>query len=128
MLQQSLIQQVINAQKTQIERHAFGTEREILPFLPDLDTHALIVSGIRRCGKSTLLVQLLKSKKQAALYLNFEDPRLFGFELSDFRLLDNIIAAQKSKSLFLDEIQVVEHYSQAGISQKNFFRFRTANF
>jgi predicted AAA+ superfamily ATPase len=85
-------------------------EREILPFLPDLDTHALIVSGVRRCGKSTLLVQLLKSKKQTALYLNFEDPRLFGFELSDFRLLDNIIATQKSESLFLDEIQVVEHW------------------
>ncbi|MDR0680469.1 MAG: ATP-binding protein [Dysgonamonadaceae bacterium] len=110
MLQQSLIQEVINVQERKIERQPFGTEREILPVFPDTDTHALIVSGIRRCGKSTLLVQLLKNRKQPSLYLNFENPRLFGFELSDFQLLDNIITNKKSELLFFDEIQVVRHW------------------
>jgi predicted AAA+ superfamily ATPase len=110
MLQQSLIQEIINVQKQKIERQAFGTERELLPVFPDTDTHVLIVSGIRRCGKSTLLVQLLKNRKQPSLYLNFEDPRLFGFELADFRLLDNIIANRNNETLFFDEIQVVERW------------------
>jgi predicted AAA+ superfamily ATPase len=35
---------------------------------------------------------------------------LFGFELLDFRLLDNIIEKQHSNILFFDEIQIVEHW------------------
>lgn len=44
-----------------------------------LSAFALILSGIRRCGKSTLLFQLLKQRYPDALYLNFEDPRLYEF-------------------------------------------------
>jgi predicted AAA+ superfamily ATPase len=108
MLQQTVIQQVINIQKQKINRQNTGLQREILPGLPHIQTHALIVSGIRRCGKSTLLLQLLKRENQNALYLNFEDPRFFGFELTDFQLLDDIITASKNSVLFFDEIQVVQ--------------------
>jgi predicted AAA+ superfamily ATPase len=110
MIQQSLIQEVLLSQKQKIQRQPIGLEREILPSFPDTNIHALIISGIRRCGKSTLLLQLLKSRGQSPLYLNFEDPRLFGFELSDFRLLDSIITEQKSETLFFDEIQVVDRW------------------
>jgi predicted AAA+ superfamily ATPase len=110
MIQQSLIQEVLLSQKQKISRQPLGLAREILPSLPDTNTHALIISGIRRCGKSTLLLQLLKGNSRSPLYLNFEDPRLFGFELPDFQLLDNIISEQKSETLFFDEIQVVERW------------------
>ncbi|MDR1981089.1 MAG: AAA family ATPase [Tannerellaceae bacterium] len=90
-----------------IQRQGTGLQRELLPILPDTRTHALVISGIRRCGKSTLLLQLLKHDKQRTLYLNFDDPRLFGFELPDFQLVDHIIADSKSDVLFLDEIQVI---------------------
>jgi predicted AAA+ superfamily ATPase len=93
-----------------MQRQGTGLQRELLPALPDIRTHALIISGIRRCGKSTLLLQLLKCDKQHTLYLNFDDPRLFGFELADFQLLDHIIAGSKSDVLFLDEIQVIPHW------------------
>ena len=56
----------------------------------------------------TFFTQLLKQKTQPALYLNFDDPRLFGFELKDFQLLDLIIENKKSELLFFDEIQVVD--------------------
>ncbi|WP_442588449.1 AAA family ATPase [Pedobacter sp. AW31-3R] len=46
-----------------------------MKLLPYLASYALIVSGIRRCGKSTLLFQLLNSRYPNALYLHFEDPR-----------------------------------------------------
>ncbi|MDR3286184.1 MAG: ATP-binding protein [Prevotellaceae bacterium] len=107
MIQQTVIQQVINLQKHKIQYQKTGLQRDILSALPEIQSHALIVSGIRRCGKSTLLLQLLKRNNQNALYLNFEDPRLFGFELTDFQLLDSIITTSKNNVLFFDEIQVI---------------------
>ncbi len=67
-----------------------------------------VISGIRRCGKSTLLRHQMKKYKKIA-YLNFEDPRLFNFELSDFTKLDEIIPAN-TEAYFFDEIQNVEKW------------------
>src|SRR5690606_24352024 len=42
---------------------------------------ALVVQGVRRCGKSTLLGQLLDRYRldpRRCLFVNFEDPRLSG--------------------------------------------------
>ena len=107
MIQQSVIQRVIDTQKNKILRFGTGLKREILPDIPVLQSHALIVTGIRRGGKSTLLKQILEADDSKKLFLNFEDPRLFNFELSDFEILDTIIEDSKSEILFLDEIQVV---------------------
>jgi predicted AAA+ superfamily ATPase len=84
-----------------------GLPREALTTLPDLQSHALIISGIRRCGKSTLLRQHLRQRQQDFFYLNFEDTRLYDFQMKDFALLD--AAAEKTgvKTLFFDEIQAV---------------------
>jgi len=107
MIQQSVLQRVIDTQKNKILRFGTGLKREILPDIPVLQSHALIVTGIRRGGKSTLLKQILEADDSKKLFLNFEDPRLFNFELSDFEILDTIIEDSKSEILFLDEIQVV---------------------
>ena len=84
MILQSILSQIIQAQSLNIANKDIGLKRDTLPLLPSLAAHALIVSGIRRCGKSTLLFQLLNSKYPDALYLNFEDPRLYEFENNDF--------------------------------------------
>jgi predicted AAA+ superfamily ATPase len=107
MLQQTEIEQVVESQRVRFALADTGLRRAILPSLPDLKTHALVISGIRRCGKSTLLLQLLREREPDALALNFDDPRLSGFDLRDFQLLDRIIAAAGARSLFLDEVQVV---------------------
>jgi predicted AAA+ superfamily ATPase len=67
----------------------------------------LIISGIRRCGKSTLLRQHLQRMAQDFFYLNFEDTRLYDFQMKDFALLDAIVSKSGIKTLFFDEIQVV---------------------
>jgi predicted AAA+ superfamily ATPase len=108
MVQQAVLQRVIDTQKAKMLQSGVGFKREVLPNMPTLRSHALIVSGIRRCGKSTLLKQMLNANNSKKLFLNFEDPRLFNFELSDYELLDNIIEKSKSKMLFFDEIQVVK--------------------
>jgi len=72
-----------------------------------------VVQGVRRCGKSTLLRQLMHSHRIApnhAVFINFEDPRLVN-DLDD-ALLDRIYrlaTTRSSRSLifFFDEIQNV---------------------
>ena len=108
MIQQAVLQNVIESQKKKMLGTGIGFEREILPEIPILQSHALIITGIRRCGKSTLLKQMLHSNNNRNFFLSFEDPRLYNFELSDFELLDIIIEKNEYEALFLDEIQVIK--------------------
>lgn len=112
MLLKDTLLQIINFQRENLSTHNLGLKREALSVLPDLSSHALIVSGVRRCGKSTLLFQLIKSKQDYTLYLNFEDPRLYEFEMGDFVRLDEIIADAGIKVLFFDEIQIVADWER----------------
>ena len=73
-----------------------------------LSKFATIISGIRRCGKSTLARQFLKSKKPV-YYLYFEDVALAEFEVKDFVRLDEVfheVLGEKGV-YFFDEIQNV---------------------
>ena len=108
MIQQSILQRVIDTQEKRFLRSGTGYKRALLPNIPSLQSHALIVTGIRRCGKSTLLKQMLEIEKGKKWFLSFEDPRLFNFEIPDFEILDRIIDDSKSETLFFDEIQVVQ--------------------
>jgi len=86
-----------------------GYERDLLLKLqPQTKTHALIITGIRRCGKSTLMRQLINKTGKKAFFLNFDTPRLYNFEMVDFEFIDTHIIETKSKALFFDEIQVVQ--------------------
>ncbi|MCH8568620.1 MAG: ATP-binding protein [Balneolales bacterium] len=108
MILKSTITEVAASQKQNLLRRKSGLEREILHNIPDLSSHALIISGIRRCGKSTLLHQLLASRYKDAFYLNFEDPRLYEFQLNDFTRINEHINESGSKVLFFDEIQIIK--------------------
>ncbi len=77
----------------------------------ELDTEsnlAQIITGIRRCGKSTLAHMMLANKNYA--YVNFDDERLINTganQLND--LLESLYAVYgQFEHLFLDEIQNVE--------------------
>ena len=102
MILQAALNQVIETQKANLAQKDPGLKRDALATLPDLTGFVLIVSGIRRCGKSTLLFQLLKERYPQALYLNFEDPRLYEFGPTDFARLDECIKASGSSVLFFD--------------------------
>lgn len=112
MVLKSTFGEVRDAQISNLLKSDTGLRRYQLDKLPDQVSHALIISGIRRCGKSTLLHQLLKEKYQNAFYLNFEDPRLYGLELNDFSRLDELIADLNCKILFFDEIQVANGWER----------------
>jgi len=110
MILQEQLSEVIEAQKIVFNQKKNSFPRQALEKIPIVEQFATIISGIRRCGKSTLLLQLLQSKYKDALYLNFEDIRLVGFEVSDFSRLQKEIEERGITVLFFDEIQLVEKW------------------
>ena len=109
MILESILSNIVEQQKQRLSVHDSGLKRELTPALQNLSSHALIISGVRRCGKSTLLLQIMeKMPPEDFLYLNFEMPRLYNFNISDFARLDNIITKKGTKTLFFDEIQYVD--------------------
>ena len=75
MILKETLRQIVKAQRKDLESFSYGIEREELNEIKLNMHYALILSGIRRCGKSTILHQLLK-KLPNFYYLNFEDTRL----------------------------------------------------
>ena len=77
-----------------------------------------VIQGVRRCGKSTLLRQLMVANNIAekqAVFINFEDPRLL--DQLDTTLLDQLYALategnRKRLTFFLDEIQNVVNWQR----------------
>lgn len=85
--------------------------------------HAIVISGIRRCGKSTMLLHMMNSTGQSN-YFNFEDPRAAAFEVSDFERLEAVFAETSNNSnfYFFDEIQNIdnwEKYIRNALDRKN---------
>lgn len=112
MLPKETINQILISQRENLLPRETGLPREALLSLPDLSAYALIISGIRRCGKSTLLFQLLKERYPDAIYLNLEDPRLYEFERTDFTRLDEIIGETGARTLLFDEIQIIPEWER----------------
>ncbi len=110
MLRQEQIAVVIDAQRQTFLKKDATLIREALPVVPVINSYATIITGIRRCGKSTLLLQVLKDRYEDALYFNFEDIRLVGFEASDFTRFQQEIVKRGTRVLFLDEIQLIEKW------------------
>ena len=112
MLKEKL-EAVIVAQRKELVLSKKTIVREGLSLVKPVPSFVKVVSGIRRCGKSTLLKQLSKKEKKF-YYLNLEDVRLDGFELSDFIKADKIFAELYGRKgvYFLDEVQVVSKWEK----------------
>lgn len=117
MITQDVIASVLDAQNREIDKKEEGLRREIIGHIPVIENFASIISGIRRCGKSTLMLQIFRQRKEKALFLNFEDIRLAAFESSDFTRLNAEIEKREIKILFFDEIQNISNW-EVFINQK----------
>lgn len=89
--------------------------------------HTLAIVGLRRVGKSTLLLQIMRRLYQNGwYYFNFEDERLIDFYPSDFNYLYEIfleLFGQK-RVFFFDEIQNVKGWENfIRRMQENGFKF-----
>jgi predicted AAA+ superfamily ATPase len=82
--------------------------REIATTLPTRSTQAVVLTGARRAGKSTLQAQLM-SKRRKPFYCNLEDTRLYELSARDFPAFLSLIEeiAPPPATIFLDEVQEV---------------------
>lgn len=67
----------------------------------------LVITGIRRCGKSVLLQQIRERQKEKDYYMNFDDERLIQFKVDDFQTLYETFIEffGEQKTFYFDEIQ-----------------------
>ncbi len=78
--------------------------------------HAVIISGLRRAGKSTLLAQMAhKLGRDQFYYLNFEDDRFLGFQAEDANAVYQTLVELfgERKTFVVDEVQNIpgwEHF------------------
>lgn len=77
-----------------------------------------IITGIRRCGKSVILEQVMneiKMKSDNVIYLNFEDKKILN-KIGNGEGLLNYVESNRKKGkcyVFLDEIQLLDNYVDA---------------
>lgn len=80
---------------------------------PAMASHALALTGVRRCGKSTLQEQVQRGLKGASVTLNLEDTRLYGMRPEDFPTLLSVLDARHPKAaVYLDEVQEVPEWQR----------------
>jgi len=128
-MQKPLLKEIILEQEKDRKDVDLGIKRLTLDFVSKQISlpHAVVISGIRRCGKSTLLNQIINKfygegvypvRKNSSdsqvfsngvYYLNFEDERLVDFEVADFNSLYEVFLELygERKVFFFDEIQNV---------------------
>src|SRR3989344_424008 len=111
MMLKETLRNIVRAQRKDILLINESIEREKLKEVKVEESFAIILSGVRRCGKSTLLRQMIQNSKKF-YYFNFEDPSAVSFKLADFETLNNVFNEEygESKYYFFDEIQNVEKW------------------
>jgi len=114
MISKDLLRRIILQQKNQEYKIKETTLREKLPEIKKWikkDNRIIIITGLRRSGKSTLLRQIMYNNNNFS-YVNFEDERFIGFKAQNFeRLNEVLIEVYGENSLyFFDEIQNIDKF------------------
>jgi predicted AAA+ superfamily ATPase len=112
MVSKSVLRTVVADQLRELNSLEDSVPRTIFPTAVSYSgASAFVVKGVRRCGKSTLLKQLMRAKfSDDFYYFNFDDERIAEFKSEDFQtLMETLIEVfGERKNVFLDEVQNVE--------------------
>lgn len=100
------------------QRNFFRGKRMIERCFPDRylsNEEVIIISGVRRCGKSVLLHQIRQRIARSDYFFNFDDDRLRGFGEEHFQQLYEVFVELygEQEHFFFDEIQNIsgwEHF------------------
>ncbi|MFH0713752.1 MAG: ATP-binding protein [Candidatus Micrarchaeota archaeon] len=109
MLSKSVLGLIVKDQLSEFEALKDTVPRARLAAISSFKgSSAFVVKGVRRCGKSTLLKQFMKSNfVEDFYYFNFDDERISGFTARDFQPLMEVFLTVfgKRKNILFDEIQ-----------------------
>ena len=110
-MQKSILQAVISDQRA-LKLEPSAIEREHVSFLEN--DSVVVISGIRRCGKSTLLQAIRAKNDEKDYFLNFDDDRLIQFKVEDFQLLLELFGERygKQTTFYFDEIQNISGWER----------------
>ncbi|MBI5613505.1 ATP-binding protein, partial [Candidatus Gottesmanbacteria bacterium] len=112
------IRTLLLEQQKEFLQKDLGTQRQRLAEIAMYkDTpFPVVISGLRRAGKSTLLAQIAHTfyPNKEYFFVNFEDERFLSFTVSDFaKLHELLIELFGNKKIFLlDEIQNIEGWER----------------
>ncbi len=102
------LQAVADKQRKAEERRSPGLPRKVEVSAEILKSHALVLTGVRRCGKSTVMTQRIRSADDPWFYMKFDAPQLVALELSDSGRLDKVVERSGAGRLYLDEIHELD--------------------
>ena len=111
-MNKSQLEMVIREQRSEFEQKRFYVKRDIDDtFLKS--KKIVVISGVRRCGKSTLLRQISETLDDF-YYLNFEDERLLNFDFEDFNVALELFQTLygEQKTFLFDEIQEIKGWEK----------------
>ncbi|MCF2138550.1 MAG: ATP-binding protein [Candidatus Lokiarchaeota archaeon] len=112
------LRKIVEEQYEMIIKKPVGIPREKLSIIAEKKkaTHVIIITGLRRCGKSTFLRQIMHFyyHDENFYYLNFDDERLVGCTSEDFDLIYEVLLEQfgDHQVFFFDEIQNVPKFER----------------
>ncbi|MBI4646683.1 MAG: ATP-binding protein [Bacteroidia bacterium] len=115
-MEKEFIKQILLEQRDTILMREPGIEREAIKEIPGKLhlPHVCVITGLRRCGKSTFLRQIIKKfyNDSDFFYLTFEDERLFNFKAENFNILLEALIELfgNKKTVFIDEIQNIKNF------------------
>lgn len=113
MITKDTLRGIVVQQKNDLSVQDKTIPREILNEILSWfkDNRIIILIGIRRSGKSTLLRQLMQHKA-GYCYVNFEDERFIEFKAGDFEQLNEVLIEvyDNPKVYFFDEVQNIDKF------------------
>jgi hypothetical protein len=110
------IKEIIEEQRREFQREVPTIRRQKLEEMEGYSQipHIVVITGLRRAGKSTLLKQIKRRyyPDDNVYYMNFEDERLLDFKVSDFNALYEsfLETSTESRVFFFDEIQNIPQW------------------
>jgi predicted AAA+ superfamily ATPase len=113
MISKDILRSIVVQQRDRLLAEEELVEREVLVEIMRWmgDPRILILTGVRRCGKSTILKQMIKVTDHYC-YVNFEDERFLSFRADEFETLNEVLTEiyGPPETYFFDEVQNVERF------------------
>lgn len=109
-MRKNIIKEIV-VQQSKLRSKEGLINRTDLKFIAELP-QIIILSGIRRCGKSTIMEQIRMNNNEKDYYLNFDDERLLHFNSDDFQQLHEVFIELfgVQNHFYFDEIQNVKNW------------------